>query len=72
MPLIDEILKQLKGKQVVVVTSLENDGYLQEFDGLLLDGGEGYLVVRQEGDESPTVINAAFVAWVYEATDEEE
>ena len=70
MPLVDEILKRLKGKRVVVVTSLESDGFLQEMDGLLIDGGEGYLVVQQGDDDSPTIVNTAFVAWVYEETEE--
>ncbi len=70
MPLVDEILKRLKGKRVVVVTSLESDGFLQEMDGLLVDGGEGYLVVQQGDDDSPTIVNTAFVAWVYEETEE--
>ncbi len=70
MPLVIEILKRLKNKRVVVVTSLESDGYLQELDGLLLDGGEGYLVVQQGDDPSPTIVNTAFVAWIYEETAE--
>lgn len=70
MPLADEILKRLKGKRVVVVTSLESDGYLQEMDGLLVDGGEGYVVVQQGDGDSPTIVNTAFVAWVYEETEE--
>ncbi|MBI2171580.1 MAG: hypothetical protein HYU30_06120 [Chloroflexi bacterium] len=70
MPFVEEIVKRLKGKQVVVVTSLEIDGYLQEIDGQLLDGDEGYLVVRQGDDESPTIVNTAYVAWIYEETGE--
>lgn len=69
MPLVDEIVKRLKGKQVVIVTSLESDGYLQELDGQLLDGGEGYLVVQQGDAESPTIVNTAYVAWIYEETE---
>ncbi|MBI4339180.1 MAG: hypothetical protein HY680_04425 [Chloroflexi bacterium] len=72
MTLVEEALRLLKGKQVVVVTSLESDGFLQEIVGELLDGGDGYLVVKQAEEESPTVINTAFVAWIYEETEEEE
>ncbi|MBI4202196.1 MAG: hypothetical protein HY532_03660 [Chloroflexi bacterium] len=70
MPFSEEILKHLKGKQVIVVTSLESEGYLQELDGLLLDGGDGYIVVQQGDGNSPTVVNTNFVAWIYEETEE--
>jgi len=72
MALADEAIKYLKGKPVVVVTSLESDGYLQEIVGVLLDGVDGCLVVDQEEGASPTIINVAHVAWVYEDTGEEE
>ena len=70
MSLVNEAIKHLKGKQIIVVTSLESEGYLQEVSGLLVDGADGYLVVQQEKAGSPTIINSAFVAWVYEDTDE--
>ena len=72
MALEDEAVKYLKDKSVVVVTSLESEGYLQEIVGVLLDGADGCLVVQQEEDASPTIINAAHIAWVYEETGEEE
>lgn len=72
MSLVDEAIKHLKGKLVVVVTSVESDGYLQEVAGVLEDGGDGCLVVRQGQEASPTVINEAFIAWVYEDTGEDE
>ena len=72
MALTDEAVKYLKGKQVVVVTSVENEGYLQEVAGVLLDGTDGCLVVQQEEESSPTIINASFVAWIYEDMGEEE
>ena len=68
MSLVDEALKYLKGKWVVVVTGVESEGYLQEIVGTLLDGSDGCLVVQQEAEASPTVINAAYVAWVFEET----
>ena len=71
MSLVDEAIKHLKGKPVVVVTALESEGYLQEIAGILLDGAEGCLVVQQEEEESPTIINAAHVAWLYQETPEE-
>ena len=72
MALVDEAVKYLKGKSVVVVTSLESEGYLQEIVGVLLDGADGCLVVQQEEGVSPTIINAAHIAWVYEDTGEDE
>ncbi len=73
MALVDEALKYLKGKRVVVVTDVESEGFLQEIVGVLLDGAEDCLIVLEGGDESPTIINAAHVAWMYEETlDEEE
>ena len=72
MSLVDEAVKHLKGKHVVVVTSVESEGYLQEVSGVLLNGADGCLVVQQEEESSPTIINAAFVAWVYEETGEED
>jgi hypothetical protein len=70
--LVDEAVKHLKGKQVVVVTSLASEGYLQEVSGILEDGADGCLVVQQEDATSPTIINSAFVAWIYEDIDDEE
>ncbi|MEK7777084.1 MAG: hypothetical protein AAB303_00470, partial [Chloroflexota bacterium] len=64
MSLVDEAIKHLKGKQVIVVTSLESDDYLQEVAGVLVDGADGCLVVRQEDDTSPTMINSDFIAWI--------
>lgn len=66
MALVDDVIRYLKGKLVVVVTSLENDGYQQEIMGTLLDGGDDCLVLQQGDDSSPTIINTDFVAWVYE------
>ena len=72
MALEDEAVKYLKDKSVVVVTSLESEGYLQEIVGVLLDGADGCLVVQQEEEASPTIINTAHIAWVYEETGEGE
>ncbi len=72
MAMVEEALKYLKGKVVVVVTSLESDGYLQEIVGTLVDGAEGCLIVQQEEDASPTIVNAAHVAWIFEETEDEE
>lgn len=72
MALVDEAVKYLKDKSVVVVTSLESEGYLQEIVGVLLDGADGCLVVQQEEEASPTIINVAHIAWVYEETGEGE
>lgn len=72
MGLVEEALKYLKGKQVIIVTGLDSEGYLQEIAGVFIDGTDGCLVVQQ-GDESlPTLINAAYVAWIYEEADEED
>ena len=68
MALIDEVIKYFKDKPVVVVTTLESEDYHEEIVGILMDGGDGCLVVQQGDDDSPTIINAAHVAWVYEET----
>ena len=72
MSLVDEAIKHLKGKPVVVVTSVESEDYLQEVSGVLVDGADGCLVVQPEDEASPTIINAAFVAWIFEDTGEDE
>ncbi|MSQ22020.1 MAG: hypothetical protein EXR53_01760 [Dehalococcoidia bacterium] len=72
MSLVDEAIKHLSGKRVIVVTSLESDGYLQEVEGILEEGADGCLVIRQEDATSATIINADFVAWIYEDTGEED
>ena len=66
MSLADEAIKYLKDKQVVVVTNIESEGYLQEIAGVLLSGSDGCLVVRQGDEDSPTVVNTAHIAWIYE------
>lgn len=70
MAFVDETLRQLQGKQVVIVTTLESDGFLQEIGGTLVGGGDGHLLVQQAEDESPTIININVVAWVYEESEE--
>ena len=72
MSLVDTALKHLKGKRVVVVCAFREEDYLQELTGTLIDGQEDCLVIQEEDDPSPTVVNAAFVAWVYEDTGEDE
>lgn len=72
MALEDEALKYLKGKHVVVGTTVQSEGYLQEISGTLMDGGPGYLVVQEGEDSSPTIVNSAHVAWVYEETEDDE
>ncbi len=72
MALEDEALKYLKGKQVVVGTTVQSEGYIQEISGTLIDGGQGYLVVQEGEDNSPTIVNSAHVAWVYEETEDDE
>ena len=70
MSFTEEVIQHLKGKQVIIVTNLESDGYLQEIAGILLSGGSGYLTIQQSAGETPTVINTSFVGWVYEETDD--
>ena len=45
MSFTEEVIQHLKGKQVIIVTNLESDGYLQEIAGILLNGGSGYLTI---------------------------
>lgn len=73
MSLVEEAGRYLKGKRVVIVTSVESEGYLQEVVGVLKEASDGCLVVQQEADEgTPTLVNAAHVAWVYEEPEEDE
>lgn len=72
MALEDAALQYLKGKQVVVGTTVQSEGYLQEISGTLIECGQGYLVVQEEEDSSPTIVNSAHVAWVYEETEDDE
>ena len=70
MELVEETLKYLQGKPVVVVTTLQDQGVLQELAGVLLDGRGDCLVVQQGDSKSPTLVNVANVAWIYEETEE--
>jgi len=72
MSLVNEALKYLKEKQVIIVTDLDSDGYLQEIAGTLVGGDEGCLVIQQVEGESPTLINSVHIAWIYEEAGEEE
>ena len=71
MALVDEAARYFKGKLVVVVTTVESEGYVQEVAGTLLDASGDCLVVQQGDDETPTIINTAHVAWVYAETPDE-
>ena len=72
MGLAEQALKQFKGKPVVIVTTVKSEGFLQEVAGVLEDGGDGYLLVRDQDNDMPTVVNVSHVAWVYEETLEDE
>ena len=73
MGLEEQAAKYLKGRQVIIVTSsLDSEGYLQEIAGTLLDAVEGCLIVEQGEEAAPTLVNPDHVAWVYEDTEQEE
>ena len=72
MGLAEQALKQFKGKPVVIVTTLESEGFLQEVAGVLEDGADDYLLVRDQDNDMPTLVNVSHVAWVYEETLEDE
>ena len=72
MGLAEQALKQFKGKPVVIVTTLESEGFLQEVAGVLEDGADGYLLVRDQDNDMPTLVNVSHVAWIYEETLEDE
>ena len=72
MGLAEQALAQFKNKPIVIVTTLESEGFLQEVAGVLEEGADGYLVVRDQDNGMPTVVNTSHVAWIYEETDEEE
>ena len=73
MGMVEQMAKYLKGKQVIIVTTaLDSEGYLQEIAGTLKDAVDECLIVEQDEDVAPTLVNAAHVVWVYEDTGEEE
>ena len=73
MGLEEQATKYLKGKQVIIVTSsLDSEGYLQEIAGTLLDAVDGCLIVEQDEEAAPTLVNPDHVAWVYEDVGDNE
>ena len=70
MSLVEESLNYFKDKSVVIVTDVETDGSIEEIAGILLGGSGDCLLVKDEGDNLPTVINVSHIAWIYE--DEEQ
>jgi len=73
MGLVEQAAKYYTGKQVIIVTtSLDSEGYLQEIAGTLSYAVDGCLVIEQEEAAAPTLVNANHVAWIYEETGEEE
>lgn len=72
MGLAEQALRHFKDKSVVIVTTVKSEGFLQEVAGVLEDGGDGYLLVRDQDNDMPTVVNVSHVAWIYEETLEDE
>jgi|GEM_PF-3119954 hypothetical protein len=78
MGITEQAEKHLKGKSVIIVTnSLDSDGYVQEIAGTLLEAIDNCFVLGQLQEKSPTLVNAHYVAWIYEdegdnEADEEE
>ena len=72
MGLAEQALRHFKNKPIVIVTTLESEGFLQEVAGVLEDGDDDYLLVRDQDNGMPTVVNVSHVAWIYEETLEEE
>ena len=72
MGLAEQALKQFKNKPVVIVTTVESEGFLQEVAGVLEDADDDYLLVRDQDNDMPTVVNVSHVAWIYEETPDEE
>lgn len=72
MGLAEQALKQFRNKPVVIVTTVESEGFLQEVAGVLEDAAGDYLLVRDQDNDMPTVVNVSHVAWIYEETPDEE
>ncbi len=72
MGLAEQALRHFKNKPIVIVTTVESEGSLQEVAGVLEDGADDYLLVRDQDNGMPTVVNVSRVAWIYEETQEEE
>ncbi len=72
MGLAEQALRHFKNKPIVIVTTIESDGFLQEVAGVLEDGAGDYLLVRDQDNGMPTVVNVSHVAWIYEETLGEE
>jgi len=70
MSLVEESVKYFKDKNVVIVTDVETEGSIEEIAGVLLGGSDDCLLVKDDGDNLPTIINVAHIAWIYE--DEEQ
>ena len=72
MGLAEQALRHFKNKPIVIVTTVESEGFLQEVAGVLEDGADDYLLVRDQDNGMPTVVNVSRVAWIYEETLAEE
>lgn len=72
MGIAEQALRQFKNKPIVIVTTIESEGFLQEVAGVLEDGADDYLLVRDQDNSMPTVVNVSHVAWIYEETQEGE
>ena len=66
MGLAETVLKYFEGKGIVVVCAVKEEEYLQEITGVLVHADEACVVVQEEGENLPTVVNMAFVVWVTE------
>ena len=73
MGLEEQVGKYMRGKQVIIVTTaLDSEGYLQEIAGTLLEAVDGCLVIEQNQELAPTLVNPAHVTWIYEDSSDEE
>lgn len=72
MGLAEQALRHFKNKPIVIATTIESEGSWQEVAGVLEDGADDYLLVRDQDNGMPTVVNVSHVAWIYEETQEEE
>ena len=73
MGLEEQVSKYMRGKQVIIVTSaLDSEGYLQEIAGTLLEAVDGCLVIEQDQELAPTLVNPAHVTWIYEDSSDED
>ncbi|MFQ5860878.1 MAG: hypothetical protein ACE5IG_04925 [Dehalococcoidia bacterium] len=70
MSLVDEAVRRFNRKPVIIVSAVQDEGVLQEVRGTLVGGSGDCLFIEEVPEQSPTLVNTAWVAWLFEAPPE--